>query len=226
MFSGALYRGRSVPSKKPDNYLHQRKQSDPEAGPKSGQQNIDQTLPQRSRTTRASSFARAGQIHTVLSTVSVRGPQHLRIDCSGVDGLGINGGSERNGLAGGSRVRVGLVVQEDEGEARGGNGYGASVGGSVARNVHDVQFALETTVGFEVGAEILAGPSKVTLDGDVIGEEIFDPDGGRRTSGLAGLTTADGDGDTQVVSARFIVQVVEEGDLHGGTILVDGIAGG
>ena len=146
-------------------------------------------------------------------------------DGSGVDGPSISGGCECKGLAGRSGVRVGLVVQEDEGKARGRNGNSASVGGSVARNVYNVQSALKTTIGLEVGTKTLAGPSEVTFGGDVVGEEVLDPNGGRRPSGLASLTTADGDGDAQVVSARFIIQVVEENDFHGRTILVDRIAG-
>ena len=149
----------------------------------------------------------------------------MRFDSSGVDGPSISGSGECKGLTGRSGVRVGLIVQEDEGEARSWNGDGASVGGSVARNIYNVQSALKTAIGLEVGAKALAGPGDVIFGGDVVGEEVLDPDGGRCPSGSTSLTTADRDGDAQVVSARFIVQVVEESDFHGRTILVDSVAG-
>ena len=151
--------------------------------------------------------------------------QHLEVDGGGIDSLGMSGSRERNGLTGGSGIRVGLIVQEDEGEARSRNGDGTGIGARVARNIDDVQFALKTTVGFEVGTESLTGPSEVTLDGDVVGKEVLDPDGRGCPSRLASLTTADGDSDAQVMSTRIVIQIVEEGDPHGCTILVDGIAG-
>lgn len=155
--------------------------------------------------------------------MSIGGLQHPRVDGRGVDCPGNSGSCKCDGVTRRSGICVSLIVQEDKGEARSGNGDGAGVTGSVARDVHDVQFALETTIGFEVGTKSLASPCKVTLNGDVVGKEVFDPDGGRCAPRLAGLTTTDGDGNTQVVSARIIIQVVEECSFHGGTILVDSV---
>lgn len=51
-------------------------------------------------------------------------------------------GGECDDLVGGSRVRVGLAIQKDEDKTRSGNDDGVSVGGGVARSVHNVtQFA-------------------------------------------------------------------------------------
>lgn len=94
-----------------------------------------------------------------------------------------------------------FVIQEDEGEARGRNSDGASVGGSVARNTHNVQFTLEIAVELEVGIKALASPCEVTFCSDMVGEEVLGSNGWRCASRLFSIATADGDGDAQVVGA-------------------------
>jgi hypothetical protein len=101
------------------------------------------------------------------------------------------------------------------GETRCWDGDGAGVCCHVARNVHDGLFAPEASVGLEVRAKGLTCPSKVGLGGNVFRKEVFDSDRGWCASGLPGLSTTDGYGDSQVVGTGSIVEVIEESERIG-----------
>jgi len=156
--------------------------------------------------------------------MSIGSCQSLGVDRSRVDGPGASGRSEREGIACGCRVLISLIVQEDEGETRCWDGDGTRVGYRIARNVHDGFFALEASVGLEVRAKGLTCPGKVGLGSDMFRTEVLDSDGGWCAGRLSGLSTADGDSNTQVVGTRSIVKVVEESDAHGSTVLVYRVA--
>lgn len=55
--------------------------------------------------------------------------------------------------------------------------------------------------------------------------EILDPDEGGVLADWLAWPLRWSHGAVQVVSARLVIQVVEEGDLRGDTVLVDGITG-
>jgi len=156
--------------------------------------------------------------------MSVRSFQHFRVDRRGVDRPGVSGGGKCNHFPGGYRVGVGLVAQKYEGEPWRGDIDGTSVARSITRNGHDLLFALQTTIGFEVRTKGLTGPRYIVLCRDFTRKEVLDPNGWRSAGRLASIAAADGDCDVQAVGSGWVIQEVEESYLRRSTVFVDGVA--
>lgn len=167
--------------------------------------------------------ARGAKIERFLgSTASVTGGEDTRRDDGGSNNLGLNGGGE--GLRCKGRVGAVLTVKHNEGELRGFDGDAANAVGAL--DSLDALLSLETAIGAVLVSHGLASPGKIKLIGGRArrGGEVFDLNGRWGSGWLASATASNAELDVEVVGTAWVGDVVEEGNLDGLSVLVDGVA--